>query len=322
MSDVELYMYSFRDEMRKEALNIGNLASGASKFVRSAPVRSAVGRGVGGAGAGAGMGAAVGGTGGAVVGGARDFMDARNRGQSVGSSMRSAAGGAIRGASAGAIGGAAVGGVGLGAARAMGKGSLGTDSALGAASRFGQRQVHSLTGWTPKGSGNVAGIRGMRGGAYEAAKKLKTTKAALATAPNKARAVKAHEAAKKHMASAAKAEEMGLTSLPGYAKALRKDPKAALKAGFGEQWDSMGPGGRALMFGVPAAMAGKEAITDTKEGGPGKGERVGKALGTLAYGVGPMALAGSTALGMGTDAAVGGVGKLYRKATGAGSIAQ
>jgi len=203
----------------------------------------------------------------------------------------------------------------------------------GGLSRFGKRQVHALTGWTPK-----AGIRSIRGGAYDAAQRLEQASGALTpgvgprvsnlvekpgivrravdkvmrTTPKQvqARALDARKAeevaAIKQYGSAAKAERMGLTSLPGYAKALKTHGVGkTMKAGFKEQWDSMGPAGRALMVGFPAVGVGGELARESQPGESGRLSRAGSRLGDVAYMMGPVPVAGQIAAQM----AVGGAGK-------------
>lgn len=197
----------------------------------------------------------------------------------------------------------------------------------GVAKRFGQRQAHGLTGWTPKGYMNPQGIREMRAGAYDTAERLSAAERAVAPGPGRYRpglvdralgrkpeAVQAkkmqsakselEQARKAHEASQT-AEDMGLTSLPGYAKALLNDPTKALKAGIGEQWHSMGPAGRSLMVGIPAAGMASEAMRPGDPGEAGRFARAGARAGELAYTMGPLPFSGQIVAGLG----VGSLGK-------------
>jgi hypothetical protein len=183
----------------------------------------------------------------------------------------------------------------------------------GTLGRFGKRQVHALTGWTPK-----AGIQSIRGGAYEATQRLGKARAAVAPGsagasprftdkvlrrtPEKVhtRAVAAgHKelvSAQRAHASAQKAESMGLTSLPGYVKALKTHGVGStMKSGFKEQWDSMGPAGRGLMLGFPTVGAGSEVMRESKPGEAGRFSRAGTRLGEMAYMMGPVPIAGQVA---------------------------
>ncbi len=214
----------------------------------------------------------------------------------------------------------------------------GLKGSAGAVKRFGQRQAHGLTGWTPKGFMNREGIREMRAGAYDTAERLSAAERAIAPGPGKYRpglvdralgrkpeAVQAKkmqsakaeldEARKAHEASQA-AEDMGLTSLPGYAKALMNDPMKALKTGVGEQWHSMGPAGRALMVGIPAAGMASEAARPSEPGEAGRFARAGARAGELAYAMGPLPVAGQLVAGLGVSSLGKQVGSIFdRKKT-------
>jgi hypothetical protein len=172
----------------------------------------------------------------------------------------------------------------------------------GAMSRFGKRQAHALTGWTPQGGS----IRSIRGGAYAAEEALRKAQAAGA-------ATKQLERARD---TAVAAEKMGLTSLPGYVKALyREGPMKALSTGLKSQWHSGGTGTKAMLVGVPGALAAGEALTPSEPGGPGKAQRVGRSLGqTAAYMLGPIPVAGQLAL----DPVMARLGGLTGKVVGKG----
>jgi hypothetical protein len=212
----------------------------------------------------------------------------------------------------------------------------------GALGRFGQRQVHGLTGWTPQGFMNPEGIRGMRAGATDAAERLSAAERSVAPGPGKYRpglvdrvlnrsqeqvqqsavAAKHKEVvnARKAYQSAQKAEDMGLTSLPGYARALARNPADALRTGFAEQWHSMGPGGKALMVGLPGMGIASELSRPTEPGGPGRLERAGTRLGELSYSMGPIPLSGQLAVGAGVGSLAKRMGKLFDKTKPVGHI--
>lgn len=277
----------------------------------------AVGRTLGGIGSGLGAGAVIGAGAGGLVGGVKSYRRARQEGASVGSAASSGLGGALSGATGGAAKGALIGAAGLGTAAALGKapamaGKLTQmNGPLGAGARFGQRQVHAVSGWTPEG-----GIRSIRGGAYSAAERL--GKAQKATGPE---AAKELAAATKSHGAAEKAEQMGLTSLPGYAKALVNKDTGGLvnnvgkvfRAGAAEQWHAGGAVNKAMMVGVPAAaLAGELGQKDVK-GGPGKLERAGRHLGELGMMMGPIPLAGQMVAGAALSGAGGRIGRALDK---------
>jgi hypothetical protein len=211
--------------------------------------------------------------------------------------------------------------------RALESALSGLKSTAGAAKRFGQRQAHGLTGWTPKGFMNPEGIRDMRGGAYDAMERLTATERSAAPGVGKyrpglvdrvlgrsegtvqSRAVKSKakevaEARKAYQASQ-KAEDMGLTSLPGYARALMRNPGEAISTGFAEQWHNVGPGGKAMMVGLPTLGAAGELSRPSNPGEGGRFERAGTRLGELAYTMGPLPIAGQLVAG----GVMGGLGK-------------
>jgi hypothetical protein len=177
------------------------------------------------------------------------------------------------------------------------------------------------------------GLEAMRGGTWEATKRLDAAKKGvelskktpdkvglmdrvLNRSPEKVRqmqaagAEKEFRAAKTGLRSSEDATRMGLTSLPGYAAAIRREgPVKAISTGAKEQWHGTGAAGKALMFGLPAATAGKELVTKTEPGGPGKVERTLGRVGDLAYSLGPIPISGQLALAGG----VGAVGRQVSK---------
>lgn len=275
---------------------------------------AATSRVLGGVGTGLGAGALLGAGVGAAAGGVHNYRAARQQGASIGQAAASGLGGAASGASTGALGGAVLGAAGMGAAGGLGKGTglvrrlTASNSALGSGARFGQRQVHSLTGWAPEG-----GIRSIRGGAYAAEERLAKAKG-LRDPKELAAATKGHEAA-------TKAEAMGLTSLPGYGKALLNKETGGLvnnagkvlKTGLSEQWHSGGSVNKALMFGVPTLSVASELAHKSQPGGPGRLERAGKHLGEFGMALGPIPVAGQMVAGAGLSAAGSRIGRVADK---------
>lgn len=298
----EPLLRSFCATLSKEAAPGGNILQ---HLVRPG-VRNAVGAGIGaGAGLGLGAGALAGGAGGAR--GA--YQTAREEGagvlSSAGRGALGALGGAVRGAAKGAVLGAGIGGLAgaaaptrtLSATKSLSK----ADNALGSLTNFGQRQLHSLSGWKPGGS--ARSVERIGAGAADARRELG---AVLAKGDPAAVAQ-----ARKALGSAEKAQEMGMTSLPGLARSVRDNGLLpTVGAGLKSQWDASSGKGRALMLGLPAAsLAGAVASRD-KAGGPGKGERIGRIVGgTLGGAVAPLSLAGGVVLGSALERAGGAVGK-------------
>lgn len=280
----------------------------------------------------AGSGFALGGVGGAGIGGAagaaKGYREARERGATAAQAGLGGLGGLLMGATKGAVTGAALGTLGGGAAGAakltpgLARTLAATKGPVGAVSRFGQRQAHGVTGWTPKG-----GLGSIRGGAWEATKgkeraakalsDIQARRGAAAKLKPTARA-RAEQKAQKALGKARGAEEsslaaesMGLTSLPGYVRAIgREGPVKAIGTGMKQQWRSQGTLGRAVTFGLPAATIAGEAAKSTEPGGPGRLQRMGEAAGTLAYGMGPLPIAGTLLAAPAIGTALGSAGKV------------
>jgi hypothetical protein len=331
MSSIEeLQLVVFQDELQK----IGAPAWMAGLKALRNRVGGAVGSGVG-------AGVLGGGTLGAGVGGVRDYVEAKRQGATTGQAVGAGLGGALSGGYKGLLMGGAAGGLagGIGAARGiapgMAKKLTEMRGPVGAFARSGQRNVHGLTGWTPKG-----GISSIRGGSYAAreAKKSVGTLRQVREAAEKAdpsllqrmRGMSPEEVrriarskgeakvrtATKGVAAARKAERMGLTSLPGYAKSMREHGVGkTLATGFKEQWHAGGPLGKAMAL-YPGYEIGQAALGKGEPGGPGRAERVGRSLGSLAFATPLPALTAMAAAG-GISSAGGaagkGIGKLRRK---------
>lgn len=238
--------------------------------------------------------------------GAKGYLEARQRGEGVGSSLGSAAKSGLEGAAGGGLLGA-----GLGAVNPGGFGGM--------VSRFGQRQVHGLTGWTPK-----EGIRSIGGGAADAEKRLLDSAHAVSAAEggkDLEKATKNLHGANKSFHAASEAERMGLTSVPGYLKSLHGDPLGTAKASLNEQFRGTTMGQKALMLGIPAlGVAGAVRSQDSPDQeGLSKGQRVGKQVGELVGGVagGAIPVVGQLALqsGLGhVGKTIGGVVDHFRRA--------
>jgi hypothetical protein len=176
-------------------------------------------------------------------------------------------------------------------------------SAASAVKRFGQRQAHSLTGWTPKGFNNVKGIEEMGAGASSARK-------ALTEAASKPENKKALLRAQERVHANEKAQELGLTSLPGTVKALanKETRSPALRAAWEQQMRGTTFGQKALTLGLPAA--GLAAETLSPDDGR-KGERMGAGIAGTAAGMltGGLPLAGGTVAGLAAGYAGGKIGR-------------
>lgn len=289
----EPVMRAFFAQLQKEAAPVDALL----RHVTRPGVRNAVQSGVG-AGAGLGLGAGL--VGGGVTGGMDAYRASREGGAGVLSSAASGVGGALGGALRGGVRGAAVG---AGAGAALGalspastirgaRGLAKLDNPLSSFSNFGQRQVHSLTGWRPGGS--MKSVERIGAGAAGARRELAeavTRGADAKTVSQLERGVRASEAA----------QGAGLTSLPGIAKSVRdRGLLPTLGTGMKAQWESSGPKGKALMVGLPALSVAQAATREREadEGGHGRGESIGRTVGSaLGATAAPLSIAGGLALG-------------------------
>lgn len=301
MSDSEALFEAFRNWLPKEAASLGSVVARHGQLLKN----------VGSLG---GAGAALGAIGGTAFGAREGYHEARERGEGTGTSILS---GALHGLSSGAKGGAlgaAAGGVAGGIA---GK-TLNPDwlaqkgGVIGAGARFGQRQVHALTGAL-----SPAELEGVRGGAYGARKAYgaatKDLEKAWAKDPTKAndaidRAAKAHRG----LESAERVQSMGLTSVPGYLRSVAdKGLRPTLEASVKDQVHNMHPGMAAMALGMPAIGVAHAALSKEKSEGVGKGEAVGKNLGLALGGLtgAAMPVVGSTVMGGALEHAGGAVGR-------------
>jgi hypothetical protein len=265
-----------QDELEKIAL-LGAL----SKFVSSPNGQKMLGV----AGSTLGHGAAIGAGLGALHGAVKNYEDAREQGAGVGASVGAGIGGALSEAGTGALYGGALGGLGGAAyhhlnptaAAELRKKLMSTDKWYGALGRFGQRQVHGLTGWKPEEGLSSDAIRGGSWRAQQALEKAKTqinpTRSAIVAAKKMVDAEKGMEAA-------------GLTNVPGMvAAAMGKGPKSrldSLKAVADHQWNGQDMIGRGALLGLGVLPTIGALSAQDIEGGPGKGEQIGNAVGGLA----------------------------------------
>jgi hypothetical protein len=265
-------------------------------------------------GSGAGMGGLVGAGVGAAAGAGRGYLQSRHEGAGGLSSALGGVSGAFSGAAKGALLGAGAGGlagaVRPGLASAVAKGM----PSLKGASNFGQRQIHGLTG-----VGDAEYVHSIGGGSAPAKERLTAALADPGTAVRETdparygKAVAELRDAQKAHGSSLESERRGLTSLPGYAKGLVKDPMGTLKAGIKDQWDNAGPKTRAAMYGIPAAGVVNEMAHKEDPSGEGRGrlERVGRAIGMGTMGaLGPLPIAADALLSEGVSRGLSGGGRL------------
>lgn len=230
-----------------------------------------------------GSAAALGGVG-ALAGGGLSYLSGKAQGKTTGEAIRSAGGGALRGGLIG-TGAGALAGLHPGMGQAL--------------SNFGQRQVHGLTGWTPK-----AGLHSIGGGAAGASERLSA--AARRFNPADPKAMKDYTNAVKSYTAAHEAERMGLTNLPGFVKSMASHPLDTLRAGTAEALHGQGGEAKALLVGLPALGVAHAATHDAPEGQT-KAENIGYQTGQLVGGIasGPLSFLGQ----MGVGEAFGRAGK-------------
>jgi len=304
-------LLAFQDELEKDAAGVLDLARRAGGYLARQGTTAGSGAALGGI-AGAGMGA--------IGGGVGAYRQAREEGAGGGDAARAALSGTLGGVGKGLAAGAALGGAaglaGGGAARGLVRRMSGGQGALSSVSRFGERQMHGLTGALPAGMGRAEGLKAMGMGssqgleslraAEEGAKKFKGLKPAdiadKATRKAAKKALGKEETAGKVYGHQKALEEMGATSVPGYLKAMATgNAGQVLKHSLGESWHGAGGGlggwaQRGATFGLPAYMAGRAAMGPDDET-MGRGQRAGQALGMAAMGLtGGVPIIGSMAL--------------------------
>lgn len=297
---------------------------GELKLAFSPRISSALGA----LGTGGGVGAAAGALAGAALKGGKKFREERAQGASV----TEALGGSLAHGMAGAGKGALIGGA-LGAGAGGAVGSI--NPAAGEKFRnalknlpgadFGQRQVHTFTGWKPKGGlGEIGhGATPRLGAVRQAEQELFAARAGKGKASLVDRAVgrSAVQGAEKRVENARaaydagrKAEDMGLTSIPGYAKALKDRPVGeVLRTAVNDQWKGMSPAMKALTVGLPAAeLAGAVRSKNEPDAqGATKGERIGRSLAQTAGGflLSPLTMTGQMVAGTALSRAGGAAGR-------------
>jgi hypothetical protein len=287
---LEATIHAFRDELGKEA-------GFADVVAKAAPRLKSMG-------AAGGIGALGGGVVGGGAGALRGYNEARDRGEGVGHAalggLMGGLGGAARGAGIGAAAGAAAGGL----AKLDPSRLSALPGALGSAARSGQRQMHAMTGML-----SPAELEGVRGGAFDARQRVEGLKNLGAPLGRAGKALEASE----------RAQEMGLTSVPGYLKALKDRPVGeVLGASAKEQYYGMHPAMGAALVGVPAVGAAGTLARPERPTGPGKGEELGHNLGAAAGGVmgGMMPVAGAEAMSRLGGGAGAGVGRVIDRIRG------
>jgi len=282
---------------------------------------------IAGAGAGMGLGAAGGGAIGAGVGGYQGYQAEREQGGGgVGGALTGALKGGGMGAGLGAAAGAGLGASGgrVGEAIAGVAGGAGRGLKPAALARFGQRQLHAVTGLTPGGAPRTLAGGQVNPAYMEAMEKMKmpgleyaaTRLQAARSAVNSGGGEKALTELGRAAAGRATAEEAvgkGMTNLPGMVQALSQKGgmSDAWRLGVKPQWTQQGRGGKALLA-LPVIGAAQEAMNpDEVEGRGGRAERVGNSIGMgLGYASMPfMPIAGAELASRGLAGAGGGVGR-------------
>jgi hypothetical protein len=299
-------LLAFHDEIRKYA----------------APLPGRLSAALGGFGSLGGIGLGAGGLAGAGIGAVRGYRRAKEEGATTGQAavhgLLGAGGGALRGATIGGLAGGAGGAV-LGAARptaaeAVRKATMGAP-VVGSLSRFGQRQVHGLTGWKPsEGIGSIGLGAEPAKKALDALKKKRDSGEIEAGFVDKLLGRTNAEVAAKQVSNAEKAyqaaenaERMDLTSIPGYAKSLvTNGPLKTIGAGASHMWAGSHPAMKAGIIGLPAYEVGKAVMGPAEdEQGHSRARRV---AGAITSGVGqtifsPMAMGTQMLLGSGLSKA-------------------
>jgi hypothetical protein len=289
---------SYRSELVKSALSVGSLralGSNLGQRALSAGGLSAVG-GAGGAGLGA------------LAGGLRGYQQARNEGYS---GLRGALGGAATGAALGGAGGAAlgagVGGLGgrnvQGFVRGLARPGAEKPGVVGGIARFGQRQVHGLTGALPSGpyASTSKALESIGGGVAPLRRQVADLNKQIltrgGTTADKLKLLHQRKTLEQGLAAGEKATNMGMTSVPGFFKAMATRPGEALRAAGEYQWKSNPTVmGKAMALGMPASFVASEALRPSQEGEASRGARSLGALGESAlYSLAPMPMAGSMA---------------------------
>lgn len=274
------------------------------------------------AGAGAGVGAAAGAAHGAYSG----YRDARAQGAGVGGAIGAGLGGAPMGAARGAALGGVLGGVGGAGFSAVSRQRaeslrkvLTERSAL---ARFGQRQVHGVTGAVPKGGlgqlrmdasdrlRDLDRLKGSKdvGKAGRVDKLLGRTEQEVATR-RIGRAEKAHRAAQE-------AEDAGMTSIPGLTKSVKERGLIpTIGTGLKTQLSGADPLQKALFIGGAGMTAAQVAPRQEGETGAHHALRAAGGIGHIGLNAvtGGLPIATQMALDGGANAASQGAVRIGRR---------
>jgi hypothetical protein len=266
------------------------------------------------AGALGGIGAGVGGVAGAVHGGVKNYRAAKAEGADTRGALLHGAMGAAGGVGKGAVIGAGIGGVaGAGASLANAGKAEAMRAALtdrSAFARFGQRQVHGVTGAVPQG-----GLGQLKMDAADRAEQLKHLTDRLKADPNsmqpgiidrargldaKTVGAKALERAQQSASASQAAQDAGLTSVPGLVKSLVKSPTETARLAWNHQMHGADGVTKAMMatsgIGVAQTMANREEGEGRlHHAGRVAGSAAGAGLGILTGGMPQM-----TQMGLGT----------------------
>ncbi len=200
---------------------------------------------------------------------------------------------------AGTLVGGAAGGLSGARGAEFAKGLAAREGRLGGVARYGQRQVHGLTGWVPEGfaktqEGRVAAIRSLRDPDYTRLEKNISDKVGLRK-PSKGLV----EDLRRHIA-VGEMQKNDLTNLPGLARGLAHAPGETVKT----MWHAATPMDKALAVGVPTLGIASAAMSKPQEGQPGRAERIGSSLSGLSgLGQSSMPTAAMMALGQGLGTA-------------------
>lgn len=170
---------------------------------------------------------------------------------------------------------------------------------------FAKRQVHGVTGWTPRGFMNPAGIEEIGAGVAPAKRQLMEAM----THGDK----KAIRLAKDSVSANQRVQDLGLTSLPGYAKALWNPAtrKEVVPASIAQQFKGTPGWERAVTVGLPAVDLAANIATPDDPDHPTKGKRLGASIAGTAAGLatGSLPFVGSLAAGAAASAVGGELGK-------------
>jgi hypothetical protein len=277
------YETIYGDAMLEEMDKIAGIGT-ALKHMLKRPAGAAKGLSSAGAGrlVGTGIGAGVGAAGGAAA------------------NPEDRTGGALRGALLGGVAGLA-------------GGQVATKAGRGQVKRFGQRQLHGMTGYVPRTAAQKAQGIGFAGKGLSAdqrvaalknigmdvgSKVTNRSKALREAMENQVLVKKLSPNVRKRLAgmevggieARRRAAEQGLTSIPGVLKGMAKNPLQTLKTGF----QSQGPTGMMLAtvptaMMIPGAVSGKGYGSEEYGGRGGVGKMIGENLGYAALGAAPIA---------------------------------